>query len=305
MLVKHTFSKVAWNLIHQKRRPGNRIPVLCYHRVLPELVEKGDPQFYSILPSQFESQLALLQEEGFKTLSLSEYECMVRGLVPIREPSVLLTFDDGYADNYEIAWKIAKKFNAKINLFICPGYVGWPHPLLTRGNGYEVPDAAFWRMGPESVRRHLKKFPHLWRPLTWLELQEMQANGVQIGLHSHNHPNLALLSLQELATDTAAGVSLMEHKLEQRPRFFALPYGGHDSYNPQVISILKSFGLEVIFAAHYAARLPSRQSVFPRILITQQDNSDIFTFRQEIWGAHDWWGQVSWAKYVVKKLLIK
>jgi peptidoglycan/xylan/chitin deacetylase (PgdA/CDA1 family) len=128
---------------------------------------------------------------------------------------------------------------------------------------------------------------------------------VQIGLHSHNHPDLALLSPQELAADTAAGVSLMEHKLGQRPRFFALPIGGHENYNPQVIAILQDFGLEVIFGTHYEARLASQQSVLPRILITQQDNSDTFTFRQEIWGAHGWWGEVSRANYVLKKLFIK
>jgi peptidoglycan/xylan/chitin deacetylase (PgdA/CDA1 family) len=291
-LLKDVFLKIAWRLIKKKPRTGNRIPVLCYHRVLPALSEAEPYQIWSILPEQFETQLTLLRDEGFTTLSLTEFERMARGLSPVQERAVLLTFDDGFADNYEIAWNIAQKFNAKINLFICPEYVGLPHPVFMRPNGYEAADAALLGINSESVRRHLKKFPHLWKPLTWRELREMQDAGVQIGLHSQNHRNLARLTPQELVTDTSIGLAVMEQELGQRPRYFALPYGCYEHYTPQVIATLMSLGLELIFAAHAGlARLPSRQSLFPRILITQQDNRD--TFRQKICGVYDWWEEIS------------
>ena len=291
---------VSWYLISKKRKIGNHIPVLCYHRVLPEFVSR----YWSILPEQFESQLTFLIEEEFNTLSLTEYERMARGLDPIRERSVLMTFDDGFADNHAIAWKIARKNNIKINLFICPSYIDKDRPVVMGLNGYIKADSPHQRKLEEEVRPYVRKYPELWRPLTWKELREMQDAGVNIGFHSHSHHRLASLTSQELIADTTAGLAIMERELGQRPRFFSLPYGGYNDYNPRVISVLKSLGLDLIFVAHPGrVRLPSRQPVFPRIQISQQDN--LATFRQKIWGVYDWWGEYLQIKHVIKTSLRK
>jgi peptidoglycan/xylan/chitin deacetylase (PgdA/CDA1 family) len=286
--------------IGKESKNYHRIPVLCYHRVLPEILTLPG----SVLPEQFDSQLNVLREEGFKTLSLTEYERMARGLDPIRERSVLLTFDDGFADNYAIAWKIAQKHNIKINLFICTSTIGQASPAVMGMDGCLEANSVHQRKLEESVRPYLRKFPHLWRPLTWQELREMQDSGVQIGFHSHNHRNMALLTPQELVTDTISGLGVMERELGQRPRFFAFPYGFYQHYTPQVISSLTSLGIDLIFAAHPGlTKLPSRQLLFPRIAILQQD--DLATFRQKIWGAYDWREEILQKSQAIKGFLRK
>jgi len=304
LLLKSAFIGIAGHIVLKKRKAGNRIPVLCYHRVLPELIDDESCPIWSILPEQFESQVRFFTEEGFNTLSLGEYDRIAKGLDPIMERSVLITFDDGFVDNYAIVWEIARKYHIKINLFICPSYIGMMHPILVGQDGYVAANSAPQKRSEEAVRHHITKFPQLWRPLTWQELREMQESGVQIGLHSYSHRNLALLKPEEIVADIGTGLAIMERELGQRPKYFALPYGWYDHYTSEIISILQSFSLELIFAAHLGrARLPSTQPVVPRILISHQD--DMAIFQQKLFGAYDYWEQTRRMKYVITRFLRK
>lgn len=278
---------IMWQLNPKKRDPGHRIPVLCYHRVLPDFVESDEP-IYAVSPEQFEAQMAFLAQEGFNSLSLQEFADLTRGARPASKRSVLITFDDGYADNYAMAWPIAKKYHIKINLFICTDYVGQAHPIFMRKDGYLVlKNSGLGREDRPGWQSHLRKFPQLWRPLTWAELREMRAAGVQIGFHSHSHRNLALLTPEELGSDIATGLAILERELGERPGCFALPYGWYDSYNPEVLAVLKNFGLDLIFAAHPGRfQPPAAEPVCPRLTIYQDDS--LATFQRKIFGGYDW-----------------
>ncbi len=295
---------ITWELVPRKPDIDNRIPVLCYHRVLPDYIETSDP-IYTILPEQFESQMAFLANKGFNSLSLQEFAGIVRGSRPLIDRSVLLTFDDGYTDTYAIAWPIAKKYHIKINIFICTGYIGLAQPIFMREDGYlVVKNSALGSEEHTGWQSHLRKFPQLWRPLTWGELREMKEAGVQIGFHSHSHRNLALLTPGEMVNDIATGVSIWERELGDRPKFFALPYGWYDSYTPEVIAILKNFGLELIFTAHLGRfHRFGDQPVCPRISIYQEDNLEVF--QRKLLGAYDWLGQIQRGEHMMREFFRK
>ena len=260
--------------------------------MLPEYHEDNNP-IYSILPEEFESQMAFLREAGIRSLSLQEYGEVARGLRPAEGSSIVVTFDDGYADNYRIAWPIAKKYNIKINLFVCTQYAGLERPIVMKKDGYLTLSRCARSMEVGArVHSHISKFPHLWRPLTWQELHTMKDAGVEIGFHSHSHRQLALLNPEEITSDLYQGMTIFEKHLGSRPQFFAIPYGGYESYNPQVIAVLKRFGLDFIFAAHLGrANLPSAQTIFPRLSIYQEDNLAIF--QRKILGEYDWMGDLA------------
>ena len=99
-----------------------RVPVLCYHRVLPELRE-GETPIYALTPEEFESDMAFLAKQRFRSLSLDEYIHYNSGGATPPERSVLVTFDDGYADNFYHALPIAERHGIKINLFLCTGLI--------------------------------------------------------------------------------------------------------------------------------------------------------------------------------------
>ncbi len=280
-------TKLTWRLAKNRANLESRVPVLCYHRVLPDYIEGDDP-IYSVLPEQFESQMAFLAEAGFISLSLQEYAETARGARRPAKRSVLITFDDGYADNYKIAWPIAKKYKVKINLFLCTSYINQVNPLAMTNDGYQiVTDCTPWLEGYNTLQEHMMRFPHLWRPLNWAEIREMHESGVQMGFHSHGHRNLVLLSPEELATDIATGLSILQQELGYRPGCFALPYGWHDSYNSEIISILKNFGMHTIIACHLGMfQTPATQPVYPRLAIYQED--DLRAFQRKLLGAYDW-----------------
>ena len=294
----------SWLLLQRQSASVSHIPVLCYHRVLPDLVEEENP-VYSLLPEQFESQLAFLAREGFSFLSLQELADLVREGRPPENRSVMITFDDGYADNHAIAWPLARRYHAKLNLFICTGIIGATDPVIMRKDGYlaalgpilEVEDRA-------AVRSHMRNFPKLWRSLTWQELREMQASGVSLGFHGHHHRLLARPSPAELTADISAGLAVFEKELGYRPKFFALPYGWSDSYNREVIRALQKFDFDFIFTTHLGrVRLPFNRSTCPRIVIWQQD--DLATFQRKLYGAYDWLEKMRRLTYSLERMVGK
>jgi len=93
------------------------VPVLMYHHVLPE---RG---FIASSIKQFESQMRFLAEDGWKTLSSEEFLSFKKGKYSPPKKSVLITFDDGWRDNYEVAYPILKKYGLKATLFVITEWV--------------------------------------------------------------------------------------------------------------------------------------------------------------------------------------
>lgn len=95
---------------------GHRVPTLMYHAVSDDCW--GIQELF-VSPSKMEEQLKYLAENGYTTIT---FEDMGR-LDEIEKP-VLLTFDDGYEDNYTELFPLLKKYNAKATVFMIMGFVG-------------------------------------------------------------------------------------------------------------------------------------------------------------------------------------
>ncbi|MGI9066484.1 MAG: polysaccharide deacetylase family protein [Pyrinomonadaceae bacterium] len=288
-----TLAKIAtsatWVATRQDRRKGRMVPpVLCYHRVLPEVAGTSDPPDYSVTPQQFAAQMSLLNDEGFTSLTLDEYFEAASGLRELPSRSVLVTFDDGFADNYSVAWSIARRFGVKINLFICTGLLA----------GERVPAFA-----ENNARAQLsrKKFPEHWLPLSWEQLREMRAGGVAIGFHSHHHRNLGRMSEPEIACDASEGISIFREHLEEAPRFFAFPFGHYGSYPKAAIDILTAQGIKMFFTTELGRTPVGRGGgLFSRIVIHSEDN--LSSFRRKLFGGYDWVGRLRRFGYLLRAL---
>jgi glycosyltransferase involved in cell wall biosynthesis/peptidoglycan/xylan/chitin deacetylase (PgdA/CDA1 family) len=155
--------------------------ILIYHRVV-EL--DSDPQLLAVKPKHFEEQMRYLRE-NFLIISLQELvKCLSQGNVP--QNSVVITFDDGYADNLYNAKPILEKYGVPATVFVASGLVGstrefwWDElekifllnisrtkPLEIEFNGQQL----VWPMdSAEKVRKTylqvhwlLKQIPHSFR----------------------------------------------------------------------------------------------------------------------------------------------
>ncbi|MDI6854247.1 MAG: polysaccharide deacetylase family protein [Deltaproteobacteria bacterium] len=231
--------------------------------------------------------MAFLAREGYDSLTLQEFAETARGLKPPKKRSVLVTFDDGYADIHAIARSIARRYDIKLNLFVTTGFIGRPEPLMMTLDGYYFQTAIADRQEkPDALGFHIKKYPHLWRPLNWQEIREMHEDGMGIGLHGHSHRNFARLGPDETEAEIASGQAALKERLGITSEFFAFPYGWHDSYRPETLPLFRRHRVQYLFGTHMGrARLSRLPEILPRFLIYQQDSLD--TFERKLRGAYD------------------
>ena len=131
-------------------------PILEYHQVTEE---KLDPVFevYNVPPVEFSAQLDFLQAEGYTTITLQDFMRAVHGKATLPEKPIVLTFDDGYADNYTTMLPILEAHKMTAVVYVITNEVG--------KKNYMSLD----------------------------QLKDMQRRGVEIGSHTSDH--LALTSL--------------------------------------------------------------------------------------------------------------
>jgi len=93
------------------------VPVLMYHHIL------STDSFIASSVKNFEDQMRYLYENGWKTLTSDEFYQFKQGKLKVSKKSVLITFDDGWRDNFVYAYPILKKYNLKATLFIITQWI--------------------------------------------------------------------------------------------------------------------------------------------------------------------------------------
>lgn len=95
-----------------------KLPILMYHSV----DETGSP--YSVSETMLKEHIKVLLDEGFTTVNAEEVASWVNGNGSLPENPVLITFDDGYQNNFEKAFPILKTYNAKAVMFVVGSTIG-------------------------------------------------------------------------------------------------------------------------------------------------------------------------------------
>jgi peptidoglycan/xylan/chitin deacetylase (PgdA/CDA1 family) len=138
---------------------SNSFPVLMYHRVVGRY--RSDSGKLAVDEALFRDQVAALRQQGSVCTSLSE---VLRRIDSAQDVSryVAVTFDDAFADFGERAWPILRAFGCRATLFVPTAHVG---------------ANASWLSGDDA------SLPLL----SWQELSDLHADGVEIGSHGHVH----------------------------------------------------------------------------------------------------------------------
>lgn len=175
------------------------VPILMYHRIADIAGDRN-----SLPPAMFARQLQYLRDHGYQTISLAflnEHRLTGRAL-PAKP--VILTFDDGYEDNFLTALPLLKTFGMTASLFFLSGWAG-------RSND--------WEDYPGK--------PHC-RMMSWEQLAYWHESGMEIGSHTVNHPFLSTLSLPEMTYELTESKALIEGRLGCPIEFLCYPYGDFD-----------------------------------------------------------------------------
>ncbi|MDF2635744.1 MAG: polysaccharide deacetylase [Pelosinus sp.] len=173
--------------------PTNAVPMLAYHQV----GEVDD--IYSVTPGQFEEQMEYLQKNGYHAISLEELFDFYEGKGNLPAKPIIITFDDGYADNYLTALPILEKYNLSATVFIVPSLMGTVDYL------------------------------------SWEQVVEMQKRHTEIGSHTMSHIGMNEISAAEQKREAVTSKTALEQQLGKPIHFFAYPYGQFSTTSQQIL----------------------------------------------------------------------
>ncbi len=202
-----------------------QVVIFGYHRFV-NTVKRPDTE---ITPAAFEAQMQELKNKNISVIPMQDFLAWRRGEKAIPPKSAIITFDDGWKSQYEVAWPILKKFNYPVTLFI-----------YTEG----IRPGHF--SGGESM--------------SWEMLAEMRDAGADIQGHTATHSDLRKaydkvakkkLSPEEyeqwLDKEIAGSKQMIEQKLGVKVNCFAVPYGFHNAHIEEVV--MKA-GYEALFTVY-------------------------------------------------------
>jgi len=188
--------------------------ILNYHSIHPT-------HKYSTIPDDFVQQMEYLSA-NFKILSLADFYEIRNAGNKSPERIAVITFDDGYEDNYEYAFPVLKKLGIKATIFLTTGFINGEVDITKK----------------DSVYNGLK-------PLKWEQILEMRANGITFGSHTHTHPILTKFSLEDAEREIIHSKGIMEGKLNESVEMFAYPLGQPKTFNSSIIGLLKNRGFKL------------------------------------------------------------
>lgn len=176
------------------------VPILVYHRVLPAPLPESRHGIW-VEAQRFKQQMKFLASRGFKTISLDMLVSAFKGIGQLPKKPLILTFDDGYQDNYLYAFPILKEYNLIATIFLVSRHIGGSNQ---------------WDKTPQEEAIKL---------LSIEEIKEMAEYGISFGAHTLTHPHLPQLSLEEAYQEISQSKKELEEILEQEVTSFSYPYG--------------------------------------------------------------------------------
>ncbi|MFE9775464.1 polysaccharide deacetylase family protein [Streptomyces sp. NPDC005931] len=172
-----------------------RVPILMYHSVTTD--PNGATRALSVSPEAFAEQMAVVADRGLTPLTTAELAARWRSARPLPPRPVLVTFDDGYEGVHRHALPVLAKHGFPATLFVSTG----------------------WLRGPYDTGGALDTM------LDWDQVRELAGAGVEIGGHSHSHPQLDQLGERRLRSELILCREIISDQLGPAPASFAYPYG--------------------------------------------------------------------------------
>lgn len=201
--------------ITQNEVPDNsyclRVPVLMYHHIEPIDLAKAEGHAQLTVDSGiFDTQMKYLVDHGYRTISGEELANALINHQAIPGKPIVITLDDGYSDNYNYAFQIAKKYNVVLNLMIPTGLIG--------NAGY----------------------------MSWENLKEMVDSGIVNAYdHTWSHYSLPRGDVAKDEMEIMTAKKQLEEHLGKIVTIFAYPYG---SSNQTTVDILVKNGFIAAFS---------------------------------------------------------
>jgi peptidoglycan/xylan/chitin deacetylase (PgdA/CDA1 family) len=216
----------------------NSVPVLMYHSID---YEKGNE--LRIPKDKFREQMQYLKDNGYTTITVSELYDFLKNNNPVPKKSVVITFDDGYEDNYINAYPVLKEFGFKATIFVVTSTVDKDSNCLTSS-----------------------------------ELKEMSKNGIDIESHTVNHDKLSQLSYEMQLNTLKESKIFLENVLGKKIYYIAYPYG---DWNDNTVKAVESCGYKLAFTTE-SGWANKDQGIYKLHRVYISNNHDMKEFQRRL-----------------------
>lgn len=171
-----------------------RIPVLVYHNVRDKEAAKPPAKRpYEVTPSEFDQQMAYLEQNGYAAVSFADLDAALDGRKTLPQKPVVITLDDARDSQWQNAYPSLLKHHLTATFFVFTNAIG-----------------------------HDKYF-------TWEQLKEMQGKGMEVQSHTVYHPYLTKADDATLAMEMEKSKAAIEKNLGTSVIAVAYPFGLHDA----------------------------------------------------------------------------
>ncbi|MCE5287264.1 MAG: polysaccharide deacetylase family protein [Pelosinus sp.] len=184
------------------------IPILNYH-----MVDDQTDSRLAVGTEEFAAQMAYLKSRGYTSITPDELMQHWKKGVPLPEKPVLITFDDGYKDNFTNAFPIMQQYGFTGTIFLITDYI-------SNNEWY----------------------------LNWEEIQAMQQRGFVFGSHTLSHTPLTTLSFAEAEKELREPREILEWRLTVPVTYLAYPTG---AYNDSIRDLTKEVGYDAAFTVDF------------------------------------------------------
>jgi peptidoglycan/xylan/chitin deacetylase (PgdA/CDA1 family) len=178
-------------------------PILMYHA----FGASTEPASHYVIPARrFARQMAWLKWMGYRVISVQEYlRCRHECSLPPRR-SVVITIDDGYADNWSVAYPILRRYRFPATIFVVTNQIG----------------GAYY----SHVHSELNGRPML----SWSEIEALTQAGIEIGGHTRSHPDLTKIPSKQAREEIAGSKVDLEGRFDIAVHVFSYPFGKYNEY---------------------------------------------------------------------------
>lgn len=235
---------------------ARRLPVLMYHHV------SDSPGLVTVSPATFRSHMEWLARNGWTTVGTKDVEAFYAGR-PLPRKSVVVTFDDGYLDNYLHARPVLKEFGQKAVLFVVTGWMGAGAPRTSAGcPDHKQCKALIANGAADQVI------------LRWSEAEAMQTEGT-FEFHSHTHSHTRwdkqLLPgadrLDAMREELTRSAELLESRLGVRTRHLCWPQG---YYEADYLPLARDAGYSYLYTTEPRSNKPSDDPLRVGRIVTKE-----------------------------------
>ena len=226
----------VFSLFYQQR---DAVPVLNYHQI-----NDTEHNSLTVNTEQFEAQMKYLKDEGYTPITPAEMLDAFDGKGTLPARPVVITFDDGYRDNYNHAFPILEKYGFKATIFLISDYVS--------------------------------TFPNY---LTWSQVSEMQDSGlIDFESHTLSHEELAKApSSEEIFHQLKGSKDAIEWNTGKNIDFIAYPCG---EYTQEIEDLTREAGYRAAFTVNYGLASPAENHfILDRVPIFGSNSHTLLRFK--------------------------